>query len=150
MSSHHLTSFALWALLENMDKVSDVFQVSRFIMDRYDPKGNRSNSLGVDPQYQMSSKSIWKCNTRVGLQGLALTRSPYAKNAQKRNENPGRISGFHSGKMQIVVFWVVTPCSVVGGYQRFGKKRIAFVFSVNTYKTTQHHDLEDHNPQKFW
>jgi hypothetical protein len=32
----------------------------------------------------------------------------------------GEISGFKGVKIQVVVFWVVTPCSDMVGYQCFG------------------------------
>jgi hypothetical protein len=42
--------------------------------------------------------------------------------------------------LRIVIIWVMTPCSLVGGYQRSSK------MLVTTYKTTQHHNPQSHNP----
>jgi hypothetical protein len=57
----------------------------------------------------------------------------------------------------MVVFWVVTPCGLVGGYQHFGgtyslhlrgELKPEVIRSskklVTPYETTQHHNPEDH------
>jgi hypothetical protein len=44
--------------------------------------------------------------------------------------------------MQVVVFWVVTSCSTVGGYRRFGETLIP------TCNTTLLRNPDDHNPQR--
>jgi hypothetical protein len=41
--------------------------------------------------------------------------------------------------MSTVVFWVLRPCSLLGGYQRFGGTL------VTTYKTTRRHNPVDHS-----
>jgi hypothetical protein len=59
----------------------------------------------------------------------------------------------HLRASSIVIFWIVTPCRLVGGYQRFGDstmKMEAILFSetlVTTYTTTRRHNSEDHNLQ---
>jgi hypothetical protein len=69
---------------------------------------------------------------------------------------------FSAVKIRIVIFWSVMSCSLVGAYQHFkevyhlslqlrsvsvlktepmcSSKRL-----VTTYKTTEHHNVEDHN-----
>jgi len=39
-------------------------------------------------------------------------------------------------KIQVVVLWVLTPCGVVGGYQRFGELCCLHPQDVTTQKTT--------------
>jgi hypothetical protein len=41
--------------------------------------------------------------------------------------------------MSNVMFWLVTPCDPVGGYQH------SSVTPVTTYKATHHHNPEDHD-----
>jgi hypothetical protein len=43
-------------------------------------------------------------------------------------------------KFQTVVFWVLSPLSLLGGYQHTSKMQEA------TYKNMWHHNPEDHNP----
>jgi hypothetical protein len=56
-------------------------------------------------------------------------------------------------KMWIGVFWVVTLCSLVGGYQLFGEMypRMEEMCSSKTlvtiYQSKRCHNTEDHNPQ---
>jgi hypothetical protein len=40
-----------------------------------------------------------------------------------------RFEVFPAVKMWIMIFWVVTLCSLVGCYQHFGE-RIAFIFTI--------------------
>jgi hypothetical protein len=52
----------------------------------------------------------------------------------------------------MVVFWVVTPCELVGGYQRFGATYCLLKMEevccsetlVPTYKSPRRYDPEDH------
>jgi hypothetical protein len=59
-------------------------------------------------------------------------------------------------KMSIMVFWVVTPCVLVGGYQRlalFALKKEAMRSSetlVTPYKTSRRHNPEGHDRQKIY
>jgi hypothetical protein len=68
-------------------------------------------------------------------------------------------------KMAVVVFWIATPCSLVGGYQRFGgiyhlhlqstsgsrspssEDGVigSFETLLTTYKATRRHNPQDHN-----
>jgi hypothetical protein len=54
----------------------------------------------------------WKCETLLNFQN------------QKREFE---IQEFHAVKIHIVVSWVMTPCSLVGGYQCFGGTYYLFV-----------------------
>jgi hypothetical protein len=60
-------------------------------------------------------------------------------------------------KILVVAFWVLMPCSLVGGYQNFGGtyysqsalKVEVICFSemfVTAFKITFSHNLEDHSP----
>jgi hypothetical protein len=48
-------------------------------------------------------------------------------------------------RMLVVVFWVVMPCSSVGGYQHFALKAEASKMLVTAYKTVWHHNQVDHD-----
>jgi hypothetical protein len=67
---------------------------------------------------------------------------------------------FTAVKMLIVVFWIMTPCCLVGRYRRFGgtcrltstlqMEAIRFFETlVITYKTTGRHNPEDNSPHSF-
>jgi hypothetical protein len=47
--------------------------------------------------------------------------------------------------MSIVVFWLVTPSVLVGGYQRFGGTYRLHLQGGNHIKTTRRHSREDHD-----
>jgi hypothetical protein len=49
-------------------------------------------------------------------------------------------------KMSMAVFWVVTLCGIVYGYQIFENVSDTFLQNIKTtYNTTQHHSQEDHH-----
>jgi hypothetical protein len=60
-----------------------------------------------------------------------------------------RFEGFTTTKIQVVIFRVLTPCSDVVGYERFG--RLCFLHLQGEVKlvsyqvTTRRHNPEDHD-----
>jgi hypothetical protein len=48
-----------------------------------------------------------------------------------------RIWGFHDHLFQIVVFWIVAPCSPVGVYQCFGETYWLHLLEVSSVATNQ-------------
>jgi len=50
-------------------------------------------------------------------------------------------------KIQVVVFWIMTPCIVMVGYRRFGGMKMLTAWSsemlLSNHITTWHHNSED-------
>jgi hypothetical protein len=47
-------------------------------------------------------------------------------------------------RVWVMVFWALTPCSIVGGYQHLGEKRCLHLRGRNTYNRTYTHTLHSY------
>jgi hypothetical protein len=111
-------------------------------LDRYRPIWNSPDSSNADQQYKISSKSVkhtwfvfWKSCVQFPVKRPTILIVVFYEKSEVLT----------AVKMSMLVFWVVTPCGLVGRHQRFHLQPRRYT----TYTSTRRYNPEDQNQRGY-